>query len=54
MPEEERGRTSVPLVKVHILLDKNVKLFSRATIYIRLEDVGMQDAPSTTIYYRTD
>ena len=49
MPEE-RTMTTAPLVKGEISFDKkNVKSFSGATIYIRLEDVTMQDAPSKLI-----
>lgn len=46
MPEE-RTMATIPLVKGDISFDqKNVKSFSGATIYIRLEDVTMQDAPA--------
>lgn len=49
MPEE-RTMTTIPLIKGKISFDqKNVKSFSGATIYIRLEDVTMQDAPSKLI-----
>ena len=49
MPED-RTTTKTPLVKGEISFDKkNVKSFSGATIYIRLEDVTMQDAPSKLI-----
>lgn len=47
MPEE---RTTPPLVNGEISFDKkNVKSFSGATIYVRIEDVTMQDAPSKLI-----
>ena len=43
----EEGRV---LIKGNIIFDKNnVKSFSGATIYVRLEDVTMQDAPSKLI-----
>ena len=43
------GTRTIPIVKGHIVLDKNVKSFSGATIYVWLEDVTMQDAPSKLI-----
>jgi uncharacterized lipoprotein YbaY len=47
---EERIMTTTPLVKGEISFDqKNVKSFSGATIYVRLQDVTMQDAPSKLI-----
>ena len=46
---EERTMTT-PLVKGEISFDQNnIKSFSGATIYVRLEDVTMQDAPSKLI-----
>ena len=43
----EEGRV---LIKGNIIFDKNnAKSFSGATIYVRLEDVTMQDAPSKLI-----
>jgi uncharacterized lipoprotein YbaY len=48
MPEERTMIT--PLVKGEISFDQNnVKSFSGATIYVHLEDVTMQDAPSKLI-----
>jgi uncharacterized lipoprotein YbaY len=47
MPHE-RERTAL-VVKGDIIFDNNVKSFSGATIYIRLNDVTMQDAPSKLI-----
>jgi uncharacterized lipoprotein YbaY len=48
MPEERT--TPPPLVNGEISFDKkNVKSFSGATIYVRIEDVTMQDAPSKLI-----
>jgi uncharacterized lipoprotein YbaY len=41
--------TTTPIVKGHIVLDKNVKSFSGATIYVSLLDVTMQDAGSKLI-----
>jgi uncharacterized lipoprotein YbaY len=43
------GKRTTPVVKGHIVLDKNVTSFSGATIYVLLEDVTMQDAPSKLI-----
>jgi uncharacterized lipoprotein YbaY len=41
---------TIPFVKGEISFDqKNIKSFSGATMYIRLEDVTMQDAPSKLI-----
>jgi uncharacterized lipoprotein YbaY len=50
MPEERTTATTTPLVKGEISFDQNnIKSFSGATIYVRLEDVTMQDAPSKLI-----
>ena len=50
MPEERTTATTTPLVKGEISFDKkNAKSFSGATIYVRLEDVTMQDAASKLI-----
>ena len=49
MSSEERT-TTTQLVKGEISFDKkNAKSFSGATIYVRLEDVTMQDAASKLI-----
>ena len=50
MPEERTTATTTALVKGEISFDQNnVKSFSGATIYVRLKDVTMQDAPSKLI-----
>jgi uncharacterized lipoprotein YbaY len=56
MTEERDGQQgkrttgSSPLLRGKIIFDKNnVKSFAGATVYIRLEDVTMQDAPSKLI-----
>jgi uncharacterized lipoprotein YbaY len=51
MTEEKRTTaSSAPLLRGIIIFDKNnVKPFSGATVYIRIEDVTMQDAPSKLI-----
>jgi uncharacterized lipoprotein YbaY len=50
MPEERTTPTTTALVKGEISFDQNnVKSFSGATIYVRLKDVTMQDAPSKLI-----
>jgi uncharacterized lipoprotein YbaY len=48
---KERRTTTTPLVKGEISFDKKniIKSFSGATVYIRLEDVTMQDVPSKLI-----
>ena len=43
------GTRTTPIVEGHIVLDKNVKSFSGATIYVSLEDVTMQDTGSKVI-----
>ena len=48
--EKRTTASSPPLLRGKIIFDKNnVKSFSGATVYIRLEDVTMQDAPSKLI-----
>ncbi|MFL6320867.1 MAG: hypothetical protein ACJ71P_15035 [Nitrososphaeraceae archaeon] len=50
MIEEKRTIASSPLIRGKIIFDKNnVKPFLGATVYIRLDDVTMQDAPSKLI-----
>lgn len=47
MPYEKGKNTLV--VRGEIIIDKSVKSFSGATIYVRLNDVTMQDSPSKLI-----
>jgi len=48
--EKKTTASSAPLLRGIIIFDKNnVKPFSGATVYIRIEDVTMQDAPSKLI-----
>jgi hypothetical protein len=48
--QEKNTMASSPLLRGEIFFDKNnVKSFAGATVYVRLEDVTMQDAPSKLI-----
>ena len=47
--QEKRTTASSPLLRGKIIFENNVKSFAGATVYIRLEDVTMQDAPSKLI-----